>query len=164
MNDSESRGQGEPRRVPFDDTFRELSLAWLADSEMARLTRVGEVDPVSQADWFAGLADRVDYAIWGISFDGVPVGALGLKHIGIDEGAEYFMYIGDPAYWGRGIAQWAFDEIYAESRQRGLRYIYGIVGKDNPRSLHVDLRHGFQIREEREDEWFIACPVKENLT
>jgi RimJ/RimL family protein N-acetyltransferase len=148
-----------PRRVPFDETYRDLSYRWLNDPEIARMTRVPPTTPESQAAWFETLPGRTDYAVWGIEEDGVPVGALGLKHIGVDEGAEYFMYIGERDYWGRGIAQWAFDEIRAEARARGLAHLVGIIGKDNPRSLTAHLRVGFAIEREDDTAYYVAVPV-----
>jgi RimJ/RimL family protein N-acetyltransferase len=162
MDQRRSTDGQDVRRVPFDERYRDLSFGWLSDPEIARLTRVPPMTRESQAVWFAGLPARTDYAIWGIECDGVPIGAFGLKLIGVDEGAEYFMYIGDPAYWGRGIARWSFDEVYEQARARGLKYLYGIVGKDNPRSLAVDLRHGFEIRREDDTAFYIALPIAEN--
>ena len=148
-----------PVRVPFDEEFLELSYGWLRDPEIARLTRVPGFDREAQRTWWRGLPDRTDYAVWGIAYNGVPVGALGLKDIGVAEGGEYFMYIGDPAYWGCGISAWAFDEIVGVARDLGLRYVYGITGKDNPRALHVNFRHGFRVVEERESDFFLVYEV-----
>lgn len=147
------------QRVAFDASWLPLSAQWLADPEIARLTMSGEFTADGQRAWFDGLADRTDYVIWGIEHDGVRVGAMGLKGIGVDEGGEYFMYIGDRAYWGRGIARWAFHEIADEARARGLRFLYGRVHKANERSLAVDLRHGFEIVRDDGETWWIACPL-----
>jgi RimJ/RimL family protein N-acetyltransferase len=147
------------RRVPFDERFRDLSFTWLNDPEMARLTDSPQFTRDEQLAWYAGLADRTDYAVWGIEYDGVPVGAMGLKSIGLDQGGEYFMYIGDRAYWGRGIARWAFDEIVAEACRRRLRFLYGRVVKGNDRSLAVDLRHGFRIAREEPGHYWLVYPL-----
>jgi RimJ/RimL family protein N-acetyltransferase len=148
-----------PRRVAFDDRFLERSYAWLSDPEIARLTMTEAVTERSQHEWWAGLAGRADYAVWGIEYDGVPVGAMGIKHIGERDGAEYFMYIGDPAYWGRGIAGWAFREICAEVRSRGLATVFGIIGKHNERSLAVHVREGFRVAGETDDAWLVEYAV-----
>lgn len=147
------------RRVAFDESWLPLSAAWLSDPEIARLTMSPDFSADGQRAWFDGLADRADYVIWGIEHDGVRVGAMGLKGIGVDEGGEYFMYIGDRSYWGRGIARWAFHEIADEARARGLRFLYGRVHKANERSLAVDLRHGFEIVRDDGETWWIACPL-----
>lgn len=144
------------RRVPFDDEFLRLSFGWLTDDEMQNLTMSPAVTPESQRAWWESLADRPDYAVWGIEYDGVPVGAMGIKRIGEDDGAEYFMYLGERSYWGRGIASWAFAEICDEVRSRGLRKLYGRIGKHNDRSLAVHLREGFEVVGEDGPVWLVA--------
>lgn len=144
------------RRVPFDEEFLRLSYGWLTDEAMRSLTMSPPVTPEAQAAWWAALPQRPDYAVWGIEYDGAPVGAMGVKRIGEDGGAEYFMYIGDRSYWGRGIASWAFAEICAEVRSRGLGTLYGRIGKHNDRSLAVHLREGFRIVGEDGDVWLVA--------
>ncbi len=134
-----------PARVPFDEVFLAKSYDWLTDPEIARLTMVGSVNREGQRAWYDGLATRIDYVVWGIAYDGVPVGVMGLKHLGDDDGGEYFCYVGDTAYWGRGIAAWAFREICAVARARGLRYLWGLIGKHNDRSLGVHQREGFVV-------------------
>ncbi len=149
------------RRVRFDERLRDLSFVWLRDPDLARLTDSSPFTRDEQLAWFAGLPRRTDYAVWGIEYDGVPVGAMGLKDIGRNNGGEYFMYIGDRAYWGRGIARWAFDEIVAEARARRLRFLYGRVVKGNDRSLAVDLRHGFRIVREEPGHYWLVYPLAE---
>lgn len=147
------------RRVPFDETWLPVTYAWLCDPELARLVMAGEVTPERQRAWYDGLATRDDYAIWGIEHEGERCGVLGLKSIGTDDGAEYFMYLGDRRYWGRRISEWAFNEVVAEARARGLRTLYGRVAKYNERSLAVDLRHGFEIVRDDGETWWLACPL-----
>lgn len=147
------------QRVPFDESWLPVTATWLADEELARMTMSGQFTVERQRAWFAGLPGRTDYAVWGIEHDGGKAGVMGIKDIGIDDGAEYFMYLGDRAFWGRRIAEWAFHEIVEEVRSRGLKWIYGRVAKDNERSLAVDLRHGFEIVRDDGDSWWIACQV-----
>ena len=139
------------RRVPFDETYLDASYEWLQDPEMARLTMSPATTREQQRAWYDGLADRTDYAIWGIEHDGRPVGVMGLKHLDADDGgAEYFMYLGDTSVWGQGIARWATGEILGEARARGLTYVYGLVGKHNERSLSVHTHLGFTVEGERD--------------
>jgi RimJ/RimL family protein N-acetyltransferase len=145
------------RRVPFDESWLPVTAQWLTDPELARLTMAGEFTPAAQRAWFDGLAERTDYAVWGIEHDGVRVGVMGIKSVGVDDGAEYFMYLGDRRYWGRRIAEWAFHEVVEEVRARDLTWLYGRVAKYNERSLAVDLRHGFEIVRDDGDTWWLAC-------
>jgi RimJ/RimL family protein N-acetyltransferase len=146
--------------VPFDETYLDASYDWLHDPELARLTMAAEVTREAQREWYDGLAGRTDYAIWGIEHDGRPAGVMGLKHIGeSDDGAEYFMYLGDRALWGRGIARWATAEILAVARERGLTYVWGLVGKHNDRSLAVHTHLGFEIVGEQDGVWRLEHQV-----
>lgn len=147
--------------MAFDESWLPVTAAWLADPGLARLTMSGRVTPEAQRAWFDALPGRADYAVWGIEYDGEKAGVMGLKGIGDDDGGEYFMYLGDQRFWGRGIARWAFHEIADEARSRGLRYLYGRVHKQNERSLAVDLRHGFEIVRDEGESWWIACPLFE---
>jgi RimJ/RimL family protein N-acetyltransferase len=142
------------RRVPFDETYLNASYEWLQDPEMARLTMSPATTREQQRAWYESLAGRTDYVIWGIEHDGAPVGVMGLKHLDAEDGgAEYFMYLGDTAAWGKGIARWATDEILAEGRARGLAYVYGLVGTHNERSRGVHEHLGFEVVGVEDGKW-----------
>jgi len=148
------------RRVPFDETYLDASYEWLKDPEMARLTMSQALTREEQRAWYEGLAGRDDYAIWGIEYEGRPVGVMGLKKIDhADGGAEYFMYLGDTSVWGRGLARWASDEIRAEARSRGLSYVWGLIGKHNTRSREVHEHLGFRIVGEQDGRWRVELPT-----
>lgn len=151
---------GGARRVPFDESWLETTAGWLADEELAELIRSGPVGPEKQREWYASLAGRTDYAVWGIEHDGERVGVMGLKHLDAgDGGAEYFMYLGETRSWGRGIGRWATEEIAAEARSRGLTHVWGLVGKHNPHSRDVHVHLGFAVEGERDGHWLLVRPV-----
>jgi RimJ/RimL family protein N-acetyltransferase len=143
-------------RVPLDESWLPLTARWLSDPEVARLTMAAPVTPDGQRAWFESLAGRTDYAIWGMVHDGVPVGVMGIKRIGADDGAEYFLYIGERDHWGRGIGAWAFGEVVDEVRSRGLRKVFGVIGKHNDRSLAVHLGLGFEVTGETDVAWLVT--------
>ena len=140
-------------RVPFDDTYRERSAIWLQDAELVALIRApSPFDPVAQDHWFRGLTARTDYAIWGLACDGEPIGAIGIKHIGTDDGAEYFMYIGERSHWRLGIGRWALLEIQAEIGSRGLTWVFGRIAQHNLRSRQAHFTLGLRpLREDGDD-------------
>ena len=150
------------RRVPFDETYLERSRTWLQDSELAWLIRAEPAPDVeTQATWFLGLTDRPDYAIWGVECEGQPVGVMGIKDIGGDDGAEYFMYIGERSYWRRGIGRWALKEIQAEVRLRGLTWVYGRIGHHNERSMAAHLALGMRHLRDDDDTAVVGITVDE---
>ncbi len=150
------------RLVDYDEQYRDLSYEWLQDPELRRLTRSRQLTREEQLAWYAALPDRTDYVIWGIECDGVPVGTMGLKHIGVDEGGEYFFYLGKREFWGRGISAWAYQTIYEQARIRGLRYLYGIIAKENTRSMGVHTGHGLGVYREDDEYCYVRAKIVEN--
>lgn len=148
------------RRVPFDDTCLQLSSRWLKDPELVWLIRAApEFDPAVQSAWYASLPTRTDYAVWGIAVEDTPIGVMGIKHIGVDDGAEYFMYIGERSYWRLGIARWAMKEIKAEVASRGLTWVYGKVAHYNERSMATDLALGMRPIRDLGEQMFVGIKV-----
>src|ERR1700722_14823624 len=94
----------------FDEQFLEKSWEWLRDPDLKRLSMAPDFTREEQRQWFSGLAEKSDYLIWGLSCDGIPIGAAGLKHI-TKEAAEYWGYIGERHYWGIGLGREAMDFV-----------------------------------------------------
>ena len=103
-----------------------------------------------QLRWFARLPERSDYLIWGLSCDGIPIGALGLKNI-IGDKAEYWGYIGDRAYWGTGLGGEMMHFILDKSRELGFSELYLKVHRDNARAVRLYTRFGFITTGERDN-------------
>src|ERR1039458_5575021 len=87
--------------VEYDRRFLLASRRWLRDPEMAALTITPPFTDEEQERWFLSLPSKTNYAVWGVEFNGEPVGVVGLKGIMIDE-AEYFGYLGEKQAWGAG--------------------------------------------------------------
>lgn len=89
--------------VEYDKAFFELSKDWLSDPETNSLTATGVIpDDEQRLSWFESLPQRNDYLIWGVQYEGKPIGACGLKHITAHD-AEYWGYIGEKSLWGKGL-------------------------------------------------------------
>jgi RimJ/RimL family protein N-acetyltransferase len=127
----------------FDEVFLERSWHWLHEPEVKWLTMSRDFNREEQVGWFHRLPARQDYLIWGISRDGVPIGALGLKHIaGID--AEYWGYIGEQGCWGAGLGREMMGFIFNEARKLGLKELHLKVHKQNLRAIRLYIRFGFK--------------------
>lgn len=133
------------RAVPYDEQFLEKSWAWLQDDEIRRLTMTPSFSREQQRAWFAGLSERKDYLVWGIEADGEPVGAFGLKNIE-DASGEYWGYIGDKAYWGKGIGRWMVREALEQARRLGIKHVYLKVWQENTRAIKLYEKFGFKTR------------------
>ena len=136
--------------LEFDRVFLEMSFQWLSDSTIKYLTMTPDIAKENQEKWFASLPDKDDYYIRGIAVDDKPIGACGLKHI-TSEAGEYWGYIGEKDYWGKGIGgrMMVFIEGYAKSL--GLRQIYLHVLKDNERAIRLYTKNGYRVVSEKDN-------------
>ena len=128
--------------TPFDRTSLELSFLWLNDPEIRFLTDTPIVTREAQEAWFACLPTRNDYAVWGVLADGKPIGVCGIKHID-KGGGEYFGYIGEKAYWGRGFGRQMIALTEEKARERGIKWLYLTVLNTNERALALYRKCGY---------------------
>jgi RimJ/RimL family protein N-acetyltransferase len=131
----------------FDERFCEKSWEWLNDPEIKRLTMTPDFTREDQKRWFANLPQAPDYKVWGLSFDGVPIGALGLKKITLSD-AEYLGYIGERRFWGLGLGREMMRFALDQARALGLREVFLRVRRDNTRAIALYVKSGFQTRQE----------------
>ena len=144
--------------VPFDRTILERSFHWLNDPEIRFLTDTPVVTPEAQEAWFAGLPARDDYAVWGVLADGEPVGVCGIKHMDDGEG-EYFGYIGEKAYWGRGVGRRMMVLTEGKARERGLSRLGLTVLNVNERALGLYGKCGYRCARSDEKYTYMSKPV-----
>ena len=127
---------------PFDARFLACSAQWLQDPEIIALIDAGEYSADRQREWFASLPGRADYLVWGVSLDGRPVGAVGLKNI--DDGAgEYFGYLGDKSCWGRGLGHQLLAFAERQAVKLGLALVRLRVLDTNERAVRLYRRAGY---------------------
>lgn len=131
------------RLVPFDRSYLERSWEWLNDPEIKRMTLSPDFTRAEQEEFFCSLPQRTDYLIWGVaSSEGTPVGVAGLKHI-FGTCAEFWCYIGERDWWGRGAGGQILDACESEARKRGITTLTMVASTDNSRSLGAYRRAGF---------------------
>lgn len=131
------------RLVPFDRKYLDHSWHWLNDPEIKGPTMTPDFTREDQEAFFETLPQRENYHIWGIeSIEGEPLGAVGLKHVaGVR--AEFWCYIGERSWWGRGIGGDALRLSEVEARKLGLKELTMVATSDNSRSLNAYRRAGF---------------------
>ncbi len=132
---------------PFDERFLERSWQWLRDPEIKRLTMTPDFTREQQQRWFQGLAAKPDYLIWGLLCEGVPIGAVGLKHVA-DGQAEYWGYIGEREYWGAGLGREMMQFAFGQAAKLGLDALCLNVHRENARAIALYTKAGFRIIEE----------------
>ena len=132
--------------VDFDHNYFSKSKEWLSDPEVIKLADAHDVTDEQRIVWFKSLSQRDDYYIKGVSVSGIPVGAVGIKHIDKDKATgEYWGYIGEKQYWGKGIGKEMIRKILelAYSSLK-LRKIYLKVLNDNFRAISLYDKIGFK--------------------
>jgi len=122
----------------FTESFLEKSWLWLNDPETKAMTQTPDFTREDQKRWFGGLRQRSDYKIWGISRNGDPIGALGLKHITAQD-AEYWGYIGERTMLGRGVGRSMMRFILEQANGLRLVELYLKVRSDNTFVLRFEI-------------------------
>lgn len=120
--------------VAFDVRFLKQSSKWLQDEEIRMLIHASPFSAEQQQQWFEQLPDRKNYLIWGVECDHQPIGVVGLKHV-TDESGEYWGYIGEKEYWGKGIGKQMIMFIEDVAILKKLLIIYLNVTKENVRAI-----------------------------
>ena len=127
----------------FDNTYLNASYIWLTDPEINNLLGAGVISKDGQKKWFQSLDNRMDYMIWGVEYNNKPIGAVGIKNIESNKG-EYFGYIGEKAFWGKGIGHDMVSFIMKQAKKRSLYELYLQVKSCNLRAIRLYEKMGFK--------------------
>lgn len=130
----------------YSKEFLECSWRWLNDKEIRDLTMTPRFSKKEQQEFYLSLDDRKDYLIYGIKIKDKAVGACGLKNV-TSKMAEYWGYIGEKEYWGKGYGVKIINEMINIALQKRLSFIYLKVINTNIRAIKLYLKMGFVIDE-----------------
>jgi len=134
--------------VKFSKNNLEKSREWLNDKEISRLfNRVYKpLTPAAQKKWYAEVIKDKSQLIFAIVVDGVYVGNVGLKNIDfLNKKCEYYIFIGDKNYWGRGIGSAGTKQLLSYVKKNlKLHKIYLQVDKNNAPARKLYLKIGFK--------------------
>ncbi len=139
--------------IMYTEEFLPLSWKWLNDSEIKNLTMTPDFSKEEQIDFFNSLSSRKNYKIFGIEFDGIKIGACGLKNIE-NEKAEYWGYIGEKKYWGKGLGKEILTNMINLAIKEKISSLYLKVEKNNYRAIKLYEKFGF-VNKLEEDNYFI---------
>jgi len=131
--------------VKFDEIYLEKSWEWLNDVELKKLTNTPDFTREQQRIFYDSLP-RQDYKVWGMEFKKKPIGVVGFKKI-TNSDLEYFGYIGEKNYWGKGFFTHIQNFILDEARKLAVDLIYLHVCNDNERAIRAYQREGFIVSE-----------------
>jgi RimJ/RimL family protein N-acetyltransferase len=138
----------------FDEYFLEMTWNWLNDPEIKELTNSSEFTIDDQKKWFTNLKNRKDYLIWGLTLNGKPIGACGLKNITQND-CEYWGYIGEKEYWGKGLGSKILIYMEVEANKLNLESIWLQVIKSNERAIRLYIKHGYTLMKEKEGIFYL---------
>ena len=122
--------------VKYDSDFLNKSWNWLTTEPIKELVDVPYFTRKQQKKWFKSLDDQKDYLIEGVKFLDIPIGVTGLKHITKDD-AEYWGYIGETNYWGRGIGKLMVRHAIEKAQNMSIKRLYLKVIKTNQRAISL---------------------------
>jgi len=130
----------------FDEEVLQLSFDWLNDTEVKFLTKTPDLSREGQQNWFRSLPNRNDYLVKCVKANNTAVGVVGLKKIDFNVcEAEYFGYIGDKAYWGKGIGKWMLAKAINLAQNKQLAKVYLNVIAENYVAINLYFKMGFKI-------------------
>jgi RimJ/RimL family protein N-acetyltransferase len=126
----------------FDAKFLEKSSEWLQDQELLRSINLENFDLEKQKLWFSKIG--IDPSLWvvGVKFNQTLIGACGLKKID-DSSAEYWGYIGEKEFWGKGIGNEMIQYCIAKAKNIKLDLVYLHVTKENLVAIKLYAKNGF---------------------
>jgi RimJ/RimL family protein N-acetyltransferase len=134
--------------VKYTEVYLEYSWSWLNDPEIKELTATPDFTKEDQLRFYNVLKEKEGYHIYGIEINSIEAGACGLKKV--KEGrAEYWGYLGEKKFWGKGFGKMILDNIQALAIVKGIYCLYLEVGKENIRAQNLYLKCGFSIIEQK---------------
>jgi RimJ/RimL family protein N-acetyltransferase len=87
--------------------------------------------------------------IWGVEAgNDEAIGACGLKNI-VANMAEYWCYIGNRSWWGRGVGRQILEECEAKAKKIGITDLYMKASSCNDRSIGLYTKMGFVLDDEK---------------
>lgn len=133
--------------VDYTEEVLEKSWSWLNDPEIKLLTSTPDFTQEDQKKWFSKLDNTDNYFIKTLSINNKNIGVAGLKKINKNnKTAEYFGYIGEKEFWGKGLSNQILSKIISIAKEKfELESIYLNVIPGNIRAIRAYENFGFRI-------------------
>lgn len=132
------------RLAPFDRTCLDRSWVWLNDPEIHALTLSPTFSRRDQLRFFETMSPRRRRHTWAVKVDGRLVGATGLKNVR-GHTAEYWGYIGEREYWGRGVGRAMMTAVETEAPRLGYAELDLRVSRENARARALYWKMGYAV-------------------
>lgn len=138
-------GASELSLVPYTLECLDKSWFWLNDPEIRELTMTPHFTKEQQQQFFQSLPSCSGYNVWGVALNGYGViGAAGLKN---QRGsmAEYWGYIGERQFWGKGLGRYLVAAVEQKARELGFSELDLKVSVSNDRAIALYVKTGFVV-------------------
>lgn len=131
--------------VEYDRIFLDISWKWINDPEIRILISSPEITKEQQLEWFNNLKNLNNYYIWGVKINKIPAGVCGIKNIK-DLKGEYWGYIGNKDFWGKGFGKEIMILVENEAKRIGLISLWLKVNDDNVRAIKLYEKMNYKIQ------------------
>lgn len=130
---------------PFDNIYLEKSWEWLNDPEIKYLTDTPDFTKSDQQKWYSLVKNNPNYKLFGARIGTERIGVFGFKNINSETGeAEYFGYIGNKKYIGKGYGREILSRIIDFGNyELMLKKIYLLVIPENIKAIALYKKFGF---------------------
>lgn len=122
--------------VKYDEIYLEKSWEWLNDKDIKRLTMTPNFTKEEHLEFFNSLDTRENYKIFGIAFNGLPIGACGLKNIESSK-AELWLYIGNKNFWRKGFGRLVMELLEKIAKSLNINQLYLKVLDENSSAINL---------------------------
>ena len=129
--------------VPYTRDFLIRSWDWLNDEYVKYFTDTPDFTYKQQDEWFYNLEKDKYRIVWGVSYNGIPVGACGLKISATGLNAEYWRYIGETTLYGKGIGNQMMESLEQKAINMGIKELFLKVLFDNERAIKLYMKRNF---------------------
>lgn len=130
--------------VEYTRTFLEKSWGWLHDEYVKHYTVTPDFTKEQQESWFLKLMSDNQMFAWGGEYEGIPIGACGLKISSEGDSAEYWGYIGEKELYGKGLGTEMLRLTEQKATDLYIKRLWLKVLPDNKRALRVYCKRGFK--------------------
>lgn len=139
-----------------DVTHRYVS--WFSDPRVVRFSdgQYRNSTLEAQKDYVQSCVEDPSVMLWGIFLQNLHIGNIVLDNIDFNHSKSEVTYLlGDPEYWGKGIASYAVQHVinYAD-RVLELHKLFAGVAEPNVGSIKVLQKCGFTVEAKRDSHLF----------
>ena len=150
------------RPLSIDDAA--ISYKWRNNPEIWKHTGAQystEISEEIESDWLKGTLGDVSKSRFAILVDHEYVGNVQLTDIQVKDTAQFHIFIGNQAYWGKGVAKEATYQILVYAKEvLQLRSVFLEVKEENIAAVKAYEKNGFIVTDTTNDFLIMNCNLQ----